>query len=62
MQSTSFLKNIQVNSNPEIAESISMENFHGLPEQLCLDYASNKGDNQLEPLIEVWLRVVDDGV
>jgi phosphate transport system substrate-binding protein len=44
-----------------IIETIGRENFHVPPKKLCLDYAANKSGKQLESLIEVWLRVVDDG-
>ena len=44
-----------------IIDSIGQHNFHVPPKKLCLDYVTNKNGKSHEPLVEVWLRVVDDG-
>lgn len=44
-----------------IIKTIGRENFHVPPKKICLDYAANKSGKPLDSLIEVWLRVVDDG-
>ena len=44
-----------------ITKTIGVENFHVPPQKVCFDDARDKSGKALEPVIHVWLRVVDDG-
>jgi phosphate transport system substrate-binding protein len=44
-----------------IIETIGRNNFHVIPKKFCLDYAVDGKGRPFDSLIEVWLRVVDDG-
>lgn len=45
-----------------IVEKVGLDTFYVPPQKVCLDDVSDPAGRPLEPVVEVWLRTVDDGV
>ena len=45
----------------DIVGAVGADNFHVIPQKICLDYAATGKGKPLQPRIEVWMRSVDDG-
>ncbi|MCG8687572.1 MAG: PstS family phosphate ABC transporter substrate-binding protein [Desulfobacterales bacterium] len=44
-----------------IVQQIGINQFYVPPKAICLDYVSTRSGKSIKPVVEVWMRAVDDG-